>query len=58
MGKLGAVVVCMMENLGDLCAMLVWVKYSSFGSKISEKRGDSCGMELPRVGAFTEKWGS
>ena len=26
--------------------------------KTGQKVGDSYGMELPRVGAFTEKWGS
>ena len=35
--KIGVVVVCMMENPDDLCALLVWVKYGSFESKISEK---------------------
>ena len=29
-----------------------------FGAESGQKPGKSYGMELPRVGAFTEKWGS
>ena len=41
-------------NLGDYYGLDIWV----LGPKNSGNRGHFYGMELPRVGAFTEKWGS
>ena len=57
-------------DLWDLCMgpyydRIWWVFYVAiahglqvFGVEISENQGYFYGMELPRVGAFTEKWGS
>ena len=40
----------------------MWWHYGHYGEgnrvKNGQKRGKFYGMELPRVGAFTEKWGS
>ena len=45
-------------GLGFVYCIVVWgcgaVRYPKSG----QKSGKSYGMELPRVGAFTEKWGS
>ena len=36
----------------------MWPVDSVETGKLGENRGHFYGMELPRVGAFTEKWGS
>ena len=44
------------ESVG--CGSIMGIMVREIGSKTVKKRGKFYGMELPRVGAFTEKWGS